>query len=620
MIGKTLGHFDIIGLLGQGGMGAVYLAEDRLLRRRVAIKLLSDSLPDASRRVGRLRREAEALAAVNHPNVITVHAIENVDGVPFVVMELVEGKTVSDLLPEGGFPTARFFELAIPIASAIDAAHARGVVHGDLKPGNVMVSSDGRVKVLDFGLSRIVIDPAADADDRTTTVYGAIAGTFPYMALEQLVGEPPDRKSDLFSLGVLLFEMAIGRIPFEARSVPERMRRLAAETAPDVHTLRDDLPRGLGRLMVSLLDREPANRPATAAIVADALEECSRERARAVPVRESVTPRPSRRTPADVEVMQLVAHGRHLWNRRSEDSLHDAITCFRQAIDRDPLYAPAWIGLADAINILANYGFVPPGDSHVRVRAAVEKAIALGGETADALRALALAAWQFDFDWERAEQLYRRAIVLDDAASLSHYWYGVLLGVTRRFDECFEEMRRAEALDPLSLMPPAARGWFTIFAGHPAEGHVLLRRVLAIDAHLHPALWFDAQALSALGRHDEAVASFEDAIRLGGRTRRMLSYLGYALGHGGREQEARGVLDELISSRDEQYVPPCFEALIRCGLGETGRTLDLLEAAFDAKDTMLRDLAVDPPWWELREEPRYRDLVARMRIELTSAV
>lgn len=146
--GARLGHFRVLSQLGRGGMGEVYLAEDTRLKRRVAIKKLFDTLPDTAHWVKRLRREAEALAAVNHPNVVTVHAVEELDDVLFLVMELVEGRTLADLIPPEGFPVPRLFELAIPIASALSAAHARGVVHGDLKPGNVMVTSEGRIKVL----------------------------------------------------------------------------------------------------------------------------------------------------------------------------------------------------------------------------------------------------------------------------------------------------------------------------------------------------------------------------------------------------------------------------------------------------------------------------------------
>jgi tetratricopeptide (TPR) repeat protein len=314
--------------------------------------------------------------------------------------------------------------------------------------------------------------------------------------------------------------------------------------------------------------------------------------------------------------VKLVARGRREWNRRSETSLRAALASFHEAIDRDPLHAPAWIGVADALNMLSNYGFVPPADSHQRVEAAVGKAIELAGESSEALRALALAAWQFDFDWARAESLYRRALELEPGSAITHYWFGAALCVSGRFGEGLAHIERAEALDPLPLIVPAGRGWFTLFSGRAEEGHAILRRVLAVDAGLHPAWWFDGQALDALGRYDEAVAAFERAIELGGRTSRMLGYLGHSLGLGGRRAEAEALLDELDERKaDLQYVPPYFEALVLLGLGERDGALSRLEAALQEGDTMLRDLGGDPPWWVLRSEPRYLALRRAINLE-----
>ncbi len=618
MIGRTLGRYRVMDRLGRGGMGEVYLAEDTALKRRVAIKKLADALPDDARWAERLRREAEALAAVNHPNVVTVHALEEVDGVGFVVMEWLQGRTLAELLPDDGFPAELFFELARPVAAALEAVHERGVLHRDLKPGNVMVTADGRVKVVDFGLARIASERAGAESLANTTTHALAAGTLPYMSLEQMVGDQADPRSDLYSLGVLLFEMATGRLPFTGRTVAELMRRIAVGPPPDPTEHRPDLPPRLGRLVRRLLSSEPEARPENARAVAEELRACVSEgaagghgAARRTPPAVVPAPGPPGLAP-DTELLQLVARGRRLWNRRSEDALRTALACFQEAIDRDPMHAPAWIGVADTLNMLSNHGFAHPGDSHLRVAAAVDRAVALEGESSDALRVRALAAWQFDYDWAGAGGFYRRALELEPDAPLTHYWYGILLGVTRRFEEAFEAFRRAEALDPLSLMAPAARGWFTLFSGRPGEAHEILQRVLAMDARLHPALWFDGQALSALGRHEEAVASFSEAIRIGGRTTRMTGYLGFALGSGGRTEGALAVLDELRSLARERYVPPYFEALILIGLGEREETLERLETAFETRDTMLRDLGVDPPWWGLRGEPRYERLMGEM--------
>ena len=153
MVGQTLGHYTILERIGSGGMGEVYLAEDQILNRRIALKVLPRELHSDERRA-RFAREATALAALNHPNIVTIHSVEDEGGVPFITMELVEGTTLDDVLPREGFALDRFFDIAIPIADAVAAAHQHGIVHRDLKPGNVMVTADGRVKVLDFGLAK----------------------------------------------------------------------------------------------------------------------------------------------------------------------------------------------------------------------------------------------------------------------------------------------------------------------------------------------------------------------------------------------------------------------------------------------------------------------------------
>jgi len=611
LVGETLGHYRVLNRLGQGGMGEVYEAEDGKLRRRVAIKRLNEAPLGSTGSLSRIRREAEALAAINHPNVVTVHAVEEENGVAFVVMELVEGRTLAELIPETGFEPARFFDVALPIASALEAAHTRGVLHRDLKPSNVMVTPEGRVKLVDFGLAKVLEESHEPPGGQWTTTVGVV-GTAPYMALERLAGEPADRRSDLYALGVVLFEMATGRLPFEARNPASLLRRLLMEAPPSARDVRPDVPESLDGLVARLMAREPAERPESAAAVVEALRACAAGAPSPVAAAsERAAPRRPRSVRAvEPEVVQLVARGRRLWNKRSEASMREALASFQQAIDRDPLHAPAWIGVADTLNMLSNYGLVPATDSRPRVQAAVAKATELEGETSEALRALALAAWQFDFDWNRADSLYRRAVELEPGSAISRYWHGVMLCASRRFDEGLAQVERAESLDPLSLIMTAARGWFTVFAGRAEEGHAILRRVITIDAGLWAAWWFDGVALSALGRNEDAVAAYETAMERGGRTSRLLGYLGHALGLAGSTKEARDILDELHRRKAElQYVPPYFEALVLLGLGRREDALGRLEEALRARDTMVRDVGVDPPWWPLRSEPRFGALL-----------
>ncbi|MGB6362927.1 MAG: serine/threonine-protein kinase, partial [Thermoanaerobaculia bacterium] len=219
MIGTNLSHFKITGKLGAGGMGEVFRAEDTTLDREVALKVLPTELASDPERLARFEREAKTLAALDHPNIVTIYTVEEADGVRFLTMQLVEGKQLSELIPRGGMPVERIFELGIPLAEALAAAHEKGVIHRDLKPANIMVTTDDRVKVLDFGLAKLQPDTAVvattEARTEALTGEGRILGTMPYMSPEQLEGKEIDARSDIFSFGAMLYEMATGERPFQ---------------------------------------------------------------------------------------------------------------------------------------------------------------------------------------------------------------------------------------------------------------------------------------------------------------------------------------------------------------------------------------------------------------------
>ena len=241
-VGRTLAHYRITAALGAGGMGEVYRATDTKLGRDVALKVLPAEMAASPERLERFRREAKALAALDHPGVVGVYSVEEADGVHFLTMQLVEGESLDRLIPEGGLPVERILEIATALAEALAAAHDKGIVHRDLKPANVMVTQDGRVKVLDFGLARM--SPAGEPADsalptEAQTREGVVMGTVPYMSPEQVSGKPLDHRTDVFSLGVLLYEMASGRRPFQGASSAE----LASAILRDPPPALDDSPR-----------------------------------------------------------------------------------------------------------------------------------------------------------------------------------------------------------------------------------------------------------------------------------------------------------------------------------------------------------------------------------------
>jgi serine/threonine protein kinase len=265
--GERLGAYEIVCPLGAGGMGEVYRARDTRLGREVAVKVLPADFAAEPRRLERFNREARVIAALNHPHIVTIYSTEEHEGIRFITMELVDGCTLADLIGPNGMSIAEFMHIALPLADALCAAHQKQITHRDLKPGNVMVSSDNRVKVLDFGLAHV---GSVDGVEQTVTVErpltqnGAIVGTVPYMSPEQLEGRPLDARSDLFSVGVVFYEMLCGARPFSGSSSAGLMSSILKDIPPPIHERRSGIPDVLDQLIGRLLEKQPEDRVQTA--------------------------------------------------------------------------------------------------------------------------------------------------------------------------------------------------------------------------------------------------------------------------------------------------------------------------------------------------------------------
>ena len=278
--GSTLGPYEVLALIGAGGMGEVYRARDLRLNRDVAIKVLPpDRVGDESRR-RRFVQEAQAVSALNHPHIITIYEIESANGIDFIVMEYVRGKSLDTLIPHHGMRLNEFLRIAIPIADALAAAHVHGIIHRDLKPANVMVGTDGGVKVLDFGLAKLMGDErAADETAEDVTAAGAvsapgkIAGTPAYMAPEQALGERVDARSDIFSFGAMLYEMLTGDCAFAGASTAETLAAVVRAQPKPLGEIVPNTPGDLQKLISRCLRKDPERRFQHAADVKVALQE-----------------------------------------------------------------------------------------------------------------------------------------------------------------------------------------------------------------------------------------------------------------------------------------------------------------------------------------------------------
>jgi serine/threonine protein kinase/tetratricopeptide (TPR) repeat protein len=272
MVGQTLGRYRIVEQIGHGGMGVVYLAHDERLDREVAVKVLPSGLLSEESVRARFRKEAMALAKLNHPNIATIHDFDTQTGMDFLVTEYIPGTTLSDRLLEGPLEQAEIIRLGIQLCDGLAAAHEHNVIHRDLKPSNLRVTPEGRLKILDFGLARL-LRPSGGSDlTQSITDTHAFAGTIPYMSPEQLRGDPPDPRNDLYAAGVVLYEMASGRKPFPQKQSAELIAAILNETPASPSSINDHISTELDEIILKAIDKQPEKRYQKAATVIPDLE------------------------------------------------------------------------------------------------------------------------------------------------------------------------------------------------------------------------------------------------------------------------------------------------------------------------------------------------------------
>src|SRR5687768_4696121 len=272
MTPTVVSHYRLLNHLGEGGMGVVYRAEDLQLGREVAVKLLRTEAVASTEWLARFEREARLASSLQHPHICTIHELGEHAGQPFIVMELLEGRTIKQLVEEGPLPPARVLDFAAQVAEALDAAHRRGIIHRDIKPANLFVTHGDRVKVLDFGLAKLASDgpsPAALTPSAPTltgvfsadlTRTGSTVGTAAYMAPEQAQGQPVDARTDLFSLGSVMYEMVTGRRAFGGEDIPLIVMKIINGIVVPPRSINESIPPGLEAIIQKLMAVDPLRR------------------------------------------------------------------------------------------------------------------------------------------------------------------------------------------------------------------------------------------------------------------------------------------------------------------------------------------------------------------------
>jgi tetratricopeptide (TPR) repeat protein/predicted Ser/Thr protein kinase len=622
LIGHTVSHYRVIERLGSGGMGVVYRGWDERLERDVALKFLTGRAHDRALARERLAREARTLSSLDHPAIATVFDFD-VDaeaGLEFLVMEFVRGVTLAERLQAGPVPEAEALAIALQAAEGLAAAHEQGVVHRDLKPANVMVTVRGHVKVLDFGLAACFDDePTTHSRAQTRTV--ELVGTVPYMAPEQLFGQPIDARTDVFSFGAVLYELVTGFAPFSGRVSTAIADAILHQAPVPPRRARPGLSAGIETLILRCLEKKAADRYASARELADDLRRLAEGGEIRAARRNAIgAPAPAgpgagsgaTRVASDPVAREAYALGRRQWSKRTRESLERAIQHFDQAIDADPAYAPAYSGLADCYNILAPW--LPPRLAYRMSRAAAKKAIELDATLAEAHTSLAFVQCFDDWDWAGAEATFRRAIELEPTYATAHQWYGELLTILGRFDAALVEARAAEELDVLSWAMPTTLVNVFYYSRRFDEALEYHRRMNALTppGPTLGGLADRARILEQGGRAEEAVEEYARVMPLDDDPRIRAGYA-CALALTGRAAEARAEIAALEALPAGTPAPPYALAGPLALLGDSEGAFAKLEQAFAEHDRGMVWVRVNPRLDPLHGDPRFADILRRMK-------
>ena len=783
------GRYQIIEELGKGGMGKVYKVLDKEIKAKIALKLIKPEIASDKKTIERFRNELKTARDISHKNICRVYDLNKEESSFYITMEYVSGEDLKSLVRRvGRLDSATAIKTAKQVCEGLTEAHRLGVIHRDLKPSNIMIDENGDARIMDFGIARSL-------KGKSITGSGVLIGTPEYMSPEQVEGKDVDHRSDIYSLGVNLYEMVTGKIPFEG-DTPLSIAHKQKYEAPQIpNEINPQIPDDLSRVIMKCLEKDKEKRYQSAEELSSELVMIEKE----IPTTDKVVPpkkpitskeitvtfglkkilvpasvligiiiagviiwhlipkqeaafslmtKPSiavlpfedqspqedqevlcdgmtneiivkltrlhnwkvinrntmgqykntskdikeigeeldvetvllgtvqkegdnirvtgqlvnvvdrsniwsntysqkfetvfeiqndiaenivralqvKLTPEEgqkikkkptenVEAYQCYSQGRWLWDKRGKESLYEAIKYFEKAIQIDPNYARAYVGLADVYIVLPWYVAISPLEAYSKARDYIRKALDIDGTLAEAYASLGGIKEQIDFDWEEAEANYKKCIELNPSYATGHFWYSLHLSARGRHDEAIAEIHRALELDPLSLIINSNVGQAYHRARLYDQAIVHHQKTLELYPKSATAINEYARTLKEVGRLDEAVTEYQKAVELSEEFSEYLSNLGYAYAVMGKRAEAECIINTIKERANEEYVSSYWLGAIYAALGEKNLALECLEKAYEERDVAIIFLKILPIWDKIRNEPRYKALLKKMNLE-----
>ncbi len=736
--------YRIGGEIGRGGMGVVFKAEDTKLKRPVALKLLPFELLYSPEAKERFIREAQAAAALDHPNICTVYEVEEQDGQAYIAMAYIDGKSLKARIAQGPLKVDEALEIALQVADGLEEAHRKGIVHRDIKPANIMLTAKSQAKILDFGLARL-----ESAGDLTRTAM--VMGTVAYMSPEQAQGHKVDHRTDIWSFGCTLYEMLAGRSPFQGGHEQAVFQAIVHGDPRPITDLRRDIPAKIDKILARCLQKDLRNRFPDAGSL---IEDLKTVDLRDIVTSPSLSPRKNAPSIAVLpftdmspkkdqdyfgegiaeELINALAHiqelrvvartsafalkgmnldireigrmlnvkavlegsirkagnrlritaqlinvedGFHLWSERfdremvdifaiqdeislaivehlkvslrlgektalkkrstddpeaynlylkglyfyarpSPDSLSKALNSFQAAIDKDPNFALAYAGMAGVFAGLGNLNLAPPAEMWPKAKAALQKALSLDNNLAEAHAGAAALEFFYEWDWDAAGRSFDRVLSLNPGDAMSHGQRGWFCLNRKRFDEAIREIKQALELDPLMPLYYVWSVGLHVAVGRPDEALQEFAKAMEIDPNSGLAYFHAGTAYARKGLLDEALDTFE-------KGKRLVVFPGWAeanlgltyLKKGDREKAAR-ILEEMIEDRNKINVSATNIAWLAGALGKLDLAFEFLDKAYEERDTLMAFIHIYTEWIcpAISADPRFKDVLIKMKLDV----